>query len=269
MNFRTVLGLLSLVGVSAQRTIFSGTGFGTYYYDVRQVEACDTSFAAQNSGPLECSSQKALSLNHVNSNYVVAMNHSQLKLDMSKYCGKRVVVTVNDKQSNLPLLIGDGCQRCAGGSASSDIWDAVAAPGLDFSYSVLEELPGGAACADGHIQISWEIVDDTIYSFSDDASSESAPSEASEERTTSSAALVVSTSLSAANFLHTLVNDDPVQNAVGSPTLRDLHRCDRQPPERSLPDRDMAMQRKHPRTMPYRQMDPSHHLRSRDDLSGW
>ncbi|KAJ5120359.1 uncharacterized protein N7515_009747 [Penicillium bovifimosum] len=240
--------------------MFRGTGFGTYYYDVRQVEACDTSFVAQNLGPLECSSQNALSLNHVNSNYVVAMNHSQLKLDMSKYCGKRVIVTVNGEQSNLPLFIGDGCQRCAGGSASSDVWNAVAAPGLDFSYSVLEELSGGAACADGHIQIAWEIVDDTIYNFSDGVNFETAPAEASEERTTSSAALVMSTSLSAANFLHTPVNDDPVQNAVGFPA---------QPPEPSLPDRDMAMQRKHPRTMPYRQMDSSHHLRSRDDLSGW
>lgn len=211
--------LLFMLGVSAHGTIFSGTGFGTYYYDVRQVEACGTSFAAQNSGPLECSPQKALSLDHVNSNYVVAMNHSQLILDMSKYCGKRVVVTVNGKQSNLPLFIGDGCERCAGGSASSDIWNAVGAPGLDFSYSVLEELSGGAACADGHVQISWEIVDDTIYSFSDDASSRILPAVASIEQSTSSSALAMSTSASAAMVLHTPATDDPVQNPVGSPTL--------------------------------------------------
>lgn len=35
----------------------------------------------------------------------------------------------------------------------------------NIGYSILEELSGGAACADGHCSISEEIVDDTIYSF--------------------------------------------------------------------------------------------------------
>ena len=65
--------------------------------------------------------------------------------------------------------MGDGCQRCAGGSSSNTIWDPVQAPGLDFSYSALKELYGDAACTDGHVPISWKIVDDTIYDFSDGA----------------------------------------------------------------------------------------------------
>lgn len=126
-------GLIYMVGISAHGPIFSGTGFGAYYYDVKHVDACGTSFAAQSRGPLECESETALSLDQVNSNYVVAMNHSQLILDMAKYCGKRVVVTVNGKRSDLPLFIGDGCQRCAGGSPSSDIWNSVGAPGVQSS----------------------------------------------------------------------------------------------------------------------------------------
>ena len=158
-------GLLSGVGARGQGTIFSGVGFGTYYYDVKHVDACGTSFAEQNKGPLECDSQTALSLDQVNSNYVVAMNHSQLVSDMATYCGKRVVVSVNGTPSDMPLFIGDGCARCAGGSASSETWNPVGAPGLDFSYSVLNELSRGVECTDGYIPISWEIMDDTIYKF--------------------------------------------------------------------------------------------------------
>lgn len=166
-----VTSLCSLLGANAQGAIFSGTGFGTYYYDVEHVVACNTSFLTQNSGNLECSPETALSLDQVNSNYVVAMNHSQLVSGMTKFCGKRVIVTINGRQSDLPLFVGDGCQRCAGGSSSNNIWDPVQAPGLDFSYSTLKELYGDAACTDGHVPISWEIVDDTIYHFSDGASS--------------------------------------------------------------------------------------------------
>lgn len=157
-------GLLLALGVHGQQTVSSGSGFGTYYYDVQQVETCGTSFAAQNKGPLECSLVTALSLDQVNSNYVVAMNHTQLVGDMAAYCGKKVIVSVNGKPSSLPLFIGDGCARCAGGSASSNSWDPNGAPGLDFSYSVLSQLSSDA-CAAGHIDITWEIVDESIFTF--------------------------------------------------------------------------------------------------------
>jgi len=71
VGIAALTGLLFILGVSRQGTIFSGTRFRTYYYDVKRVEAYGTSFAAQNSGPLECSSLKALLLDHINSNYVV------------------------------------------------------------------------------------------------------------------------------------------------------------------------------------------------------
>lgn len=197
MNVRNAafVSLLPMLGVNAHGTIFRGTGFGTYYYDVEQVDACGTSFVAQNSGSLECSPQTALSLDQVNSNYVVAMNHSQLVSDMVKFCGKKVVVTVNGRQSDLPLFIGDGCQRCGDGSPSSNVWDPVGAPGLDFSYSTLKELYGEAACADGHVPISWEIVDDTIYDFSNGASSIRSTVAASNAQSASSAAFTMSISL--------------------------------------------------------------------------
>lgn len=161
-------GLLFALPAFAQSTISSGTGFGTYYYDVEQVQACNNDFGPQNQGPVECNFNTALSLDQLNSNYLVAMNHSQLVGDMATYCGKKVIVSVNGVPSSLPLFIGDGCQRCGTGSSTSDTWDANGAPGLDFSYSVLSEL-SDSACADGHISISWEIVDETLFNFDTNA----------------------------------------------------------------------------------------------------
>ena len=149
---------------SSPSAIYQGTGFGTYYYDIKQVEACGTSFANQNMGSVECSNTAGLTLNDIDSNYIVAMNHTQLIGDMSLYCGKKVLVTVNGVQSDLPLFIGDGCERCGTGSSSDDTWNANGAPGLDFSYSVLSQF-SSEACTDGHIDISWEIVDESLYNF--------------------------------------------------------------------------------------------------------
>jgi hypothetical protein len=157
-------GLLLTLRAHGQNVIFSGTGIETYYYDLQQVDACGTSFAAQNTGQLECSLETVLTLDQVNSDYVVAMNRTQLIGDMANYCGKKVIVSINGQPSSLPLFIGDGCERCAGGSASSNTWDPNSAPGPDLSYTTLSEL-SSSACADGHIDITWEIVDETLYNF--------------------------------------------------------------------------------------------------------
>jgi hypothetical protein len=164
MKRQIIAGLLYALRVIARKNIYNGTGFGTYYYDVKQVDACGNDFALQNTGLVECSLLTALSLDQINSNYLVAINHSQLIGDMSTYCGKRVIVSVDGVQSSLPLFVGDGCQRCCSSSAFSNVWDPSSAPGLDFSYSVLSELSPNA-CDYGHISISWEIVDETLYDF--------------------------------------------------------------------------------------------------------
>lgn len=112
-----------------------------------------------------CSSETLLSLDQMDTNYVVAMNNTQLGADPSKYCGKKVIVSVNGQQSGLQLFIGDGCQRCGNGSSTSDTWNAEGAPVLDFSFSALNLLSSGSSCHDGHISISWEIVNETIHKF--------------------------------------------------------------------------------------------------------
>ncbi|CRG92936.1 hypothetical protein PISL3812_10024 [Talaromyces islandicus] len=173
LQYTTAAGLFFALGPSADSSIVSGEGFGTYYYDIEQVDACGTSFEYHNQGGVMCSPQTLQTLDQLHTNYIVAMNNSQLGYDLSQYCGKKVIVTVNGKQSDIPLFIGDGCQRCGTGSSASDVWNAQGAPGLDFSYSVLDELTGGSACSSGHAAISWEILDETVHDFSTVGSSDS------------------------------------------------------------------------------------------------
>lgn len=164
-QYTAAVSLLRTVGASAMSIIHSGRGFGTYYYDIGQVNSCGTTFEYQNKGGVMCSSATMLSLDQMDTDNVVAMNNTQLGTDPSMYCGKRVVVSVNGQQSDMQLFIGDGCQRCGVGSSVSNIWNSDGAPGLDFSYTALDELSGGNACDAGHVAISWEILDETIYDF--------------------------------------------------------------------------------------------------------
>jgi hypothetical protein len=55
------VGLFFALRTYAQETLYSGTGFGAYYYDIEQVEACGTDFEFQNEGYVECSQTTALS----------------------------------------------------------------------------------------------------------------------------------------------------------------------------------------------------------------
>ncbi|KAJ6790399.1 hypothetical protein PWT90_10309 [Aphanocladium album] len=166
MHFTTgTLGALALASsATAANTIFKGKGYGTYYYDIKQRQACGADFNSQNQGSVMCNWSNAKSLNDINSNNLVAMSNLPLKTaeGRAKYCGKRVIVTVNGVKSNIPFFIGDGCERCAHGSDSQ--WNANGAAGLDFSYSALSQL-SPQACQKGHIDISYEIVDETLYHF--------------------------------------------------------------------------------------------------------
>lgn len=161
----SALGALALAaGASAQSTIFKGKGFGTYYYDIQQRQACGADFNNQNLGSVMCNWSTAKSLNDVNSNNLVAMSNLPLKTPegRAKYCGKRVIVTVNGVKSDIPFFIGDGCERCAHGSDSQ--WNPNGAAGLDFSYSALSQL-SPLACQNGHIDLEYEIVDESLYHF--------------------------------------------------------------------------------------------------------
>lgn len=164
--------MLSSVGLfvasaAAQTVLNSGTGFGTLYYDVLDPTGCQDNFVFQNEGFVECN-QGALSLDQMNTDNVVAMNHTLLAGNLAKYCGKKVIVTTNGVAHDLNLFIGDGCARCAGGPSTATAWNPDGAPGLDFSYTIAQQLNSNA-CFNGHFDLSWEIVDETLYNFDSNA----------------------------------------------------------------------------------------------------
>jgi hypothetical protein len=166
-GFRCLASWLSFIFiamVASQEVITRGAGYGTYYYDVLDVARCGSDFTEANQGPVECSPNRYWTLNDVHSNYLVAMNHTQLAGDLGRYCGKKVMVAVNGIDSGLPLFIGDGCVRCAMDLSPSSAWNADGSPGLDLSYGVAETL-ASSVCDTGHIEISWEIVDELVYQF--------------------------------------------------------------------------------------------------------
>lgn len=137
----------------AAEVINSGSGIGTYYYDIQNPQVCNYDLSSMNTAnDVTCWSK---TLQDINSDYLVAMNVSELDSDRKKkkYCGKKVTVTVNGAVSDLPLFIGDGCERCATGE-----------PGLDFSYRVANIL-NSSVCYHGHLDLSWEVVDEIVQSF--------------------------------------------------------------------------------------------------------
>jgi hypothetical protein len=161
------IGLFANLAIS-QSVINSGTGFGTYYYDVQHVQSCGADFTNMNQGFVECSQFIPWTLNNVNSNNIVAMNHTLLAGNLAKYCGRQVVVSVNGKASSTPFFIGDGCERCGTGSSTNSVWNPNGAPGLDFSFTALSALNSNA-CFAGHIDLSWQILDNTLYNFDTNA----------------------------------------------------------------------------------------------------
>ncbi|KAM3433793.1 hypothetical protein MY4824_005787 [Beauveria thailandica] len=168
----SILGALALAfGGPAQctttttaTTIFKGKGFGTYYYDVEQRQACGADFSYQNLGSVMCNWAATKTLDDVDSNNLVAMSSLPLKTaaGRARYCGKRVLVTVDGVRSDVAFFIGDGCERCARGNETH--WNSQGAAGLDFSYSALSKL-SPLACQDGHIDVEYEIVNETLYHF--------------------------------------------------------------------------------------------------------
>ncbi|KAH0490854.1 hypothetical protein TgHK011_002305 [Trichoderma gracile] len=161
------IGMFAKIALG-QSVINSGTGFGTYYYDIEHPQSCFNDFTNMNTGFVECSQFLPWTLNNVHSNNLVAMNHTLLAGNLAKFCGKRVVVSVNGQPSSTPFFIGDGCERCGTGSSSNTQWNPNGAPGLDFSFSALDSLSSNA-CNAGHIDISWQILDETLYNFDTNA----------------------------------------------------------------------------------------------------
>jgi hypothetical protein len=140
--------------------IYSGSGQGTYYYDIKTPCPQDPAgYAETNGDPLCTSNNPAFwkTIRQYGTNNIIAMDSSLIGSNRAKYCGKQVVVKRNGVCVAAPdggdFFIWDGCDACVGGVR------------LDFSVSGARAVDSNA-CIKGVIPgVSWEVTDKQVVAF--------------------------------------------------------------------------------------------------------
>lgn len=139
-------------------TLLSGSGSGTYYYDItnRMCPGIDTS-SLNNAYPKCTSNDPAFykTLGQYGNNNIIAIDNNLLSAPggRERYCGKQVRVYRNGAEVPGPFVIMDGCPTC--GSTK-----------LDFSLTALDRISGGNACQGGNIGgLSWTVTSNQIIPF--------------------------------------------------------------------------------------------------------
>lgn len=139
-------------------TLLTGSGSGTYYYDVtnRMCPGIDTS--PLNNAYVKCTSNNPAfykTLGQYGNNNIIAIDNNLLNAPggRERYCGKQVRVYRNGVEVPGPFVIMDGCPTC--GSTK-----------LDFSLTALDRISGGNACQGGNIGgLSWTMTSNQIIPF--------------------------------------------------------------------------------------------------------
>ena len=159
----TTLALLCFVTHTfAQNQLLSGAGDATFYYDINGGGTCGPangiSSYPETGGYCMCewNNPSPKTLGSYNTNNIVAIPNQLLRNNLSKYCGKKVVVTIDGKErDDLNLFVWDGCEACN------------ANDGLDFSSTTFGDLFGANRCPAGRIkgELSWKIVDEQVQPY--------------------------------------------------------------------------------------------------------
>ena len=148
----------------AQSELLSGAGDATFYYDINGGGTCGPANGissypeTEGFSMCEWNNPTPRTLGSYNTNNIVALPNQILNGNLSKYCGKKVVVTIDGKErDDLNLYIWDGCEACNANN------------GLDFSSTIFGDLFGEGRCGEGRIEgeLSWKIVDEQVepYNF--------------------------------------------------------------------------------------------------------
>lgn len=139
-------------------TLLTGSGSGTYYYDItgRNCFGIDTS--PLNNAYVKCTSNNPefyKTLGQYGNNNIIAIDNNLLSAPggRERYCGKQVRVYRNGAEVPGPFVIMDGCPTC--GSTK-----------LDFSLTALDRISGGNACQVGNVGgLSWTVTSNQIIPF--------------------------------------------------------------------------------------------------------
>jgi hypothetical protein len=137
--------------------LYTGSGSGTFYYDVTG-KTCGGPPYAENNGYPACASYNPAywkTLQQYGTNNIVAIDNNVLQANRAGLCGKQIHVYKNGKEvAGGPFVVFDGCQACIGGGR------------IDFSLSALNSIDNGNACNDGVVPgISWSVTNNQIIPF--------------------------------------------------------------------------------------------------------
>lgn len=88
MKAQTIVAATAAIFSLGVQATFSGTGFGTFYYDINanDGDACGDDLASFDNRDVTCGWRIARTADEVDSDYMVAMNVTQLEAGLSTYC---------------------------------------------------------------------------------------------------------------------------------------------------------------------------------------
>ncbi|GFR40019.1 hypothetical protein Agub_g554 [Astrephomene gubernaculifera] len=141
--------------------LYSGSGSGTYYFDIKTTCPSEPRGYPETDGYPSCASwtpgPNQQTLRQVNTNNVVAIDNNVLSANRAKLCGKKVLVYRNGVQVKAPdggdFFVWDGCAACIGGGR------------IDFSVSGLKSVSADG-CNQGVVPgVSWQVVDVQVRQF--------------------------------------------------------------------------------------------------------
>ncbi|KAJ3062588.1 hypothetical protein HDU98_001534, partial [Podochytrium sp. JEL0797] len=138
---------------SSSNVLISGSGDGTYYFDITGAGCADQPYLAETlvtvaQGYTSCEKYNGMPLAARGDNNIVALAIDQMNGNKDTLCGKRVIVSYDGKVVPGTFVVWDSCVACTGGVR------------LDFSLGALLEIEPNT-CHMGVVPgISWEVTDE-------------------------------------------------------------------------------------------------------------
>ncbi|KAJ3119391.1 hypothetical protein HK100_000337 [Physocladia obscura] len=139
---------------SPANILISGSGSGTYYYDITGRTCNGAPPYPEDNGYTFCEPDSGYeTLTQRGDNYIVALALDQMQANKAGLCGKQVIVKYNGNVVPGNFVVWDACQACTGGVR------------LDFSVTALLSINSNA-CQLGVVPgVSWEVTTTQVIPY--------------------------------------------------------------------------------------------------------
>ncbi|KAJ3357973.1 hypothetical protein HDU83_000030 [Entophlyctis luteolus] len=150
----TAAAAKSSASSSSATVLISGSGDGSFYYDVSGNSCPSAKTFAENNGYTSCEPSVGYeTLEERGTNYIVALAKDEMDSNKAGLCGKRVQVYYNGVAVDATFYVWDSCVACEGGVR------------LDFSLTALMSINSNV-CNLGIVSgISWQVLDEQVVPY--------------------------------------------------------------------------------------------------------